>query len=45
MRRVLWMVGASVVDVPIIGGSTPRRRDIGAGSAPTISTPPLGPGT
>ena len=38
---------ANVVALPIIGrlltGS--RRRDTGAGSAPTISTPPLGPGT
>jgi len=38
---------ANVVALPIIGRllTTPRRRDTGAGSAPTISTPPLGPGT
>src|SRR3954447_6301259 len=38
---------ANVVALPIIGQllTTPRRRDTGAGSAPTISTPPLGPGT
>ena len=42
---------ANVVALPIIGGllTSPRRPDgpaaPGAGSAPTISTPPLGPGT
>ena len=42
---------ANVVALPIIGRllTTPRRRDTsatpGAGSTPTISTPPLGPGT
>jgi hypothetical protein len=38
---------ANVVALPIIGRllTAPRRRDTSAGSAPTISTPPLGPGT
>jgi hypothetical protein len=38
---------ANVVALPIIGRllTGTRRRDQGTGSAPTIATPPLGPGT
>ena len=38
---------ANVVALPVIGQllTGPRRRDTATGSTPTISTPPLGPGT